>query len=139
MKKMRIYEYAKEHNVQSKQLIDQLKGMGVEVSNHMSVVDEETLRKASAGSNATGSSSTIRKRNLQKRLSQPTQQNTQSRPKAQSSQGGANAKPVISKVVGSVLNNKTGIMDRIATKVQTVTTIVIAIVITINVTVVSSL
>ncbi|MEY8751212.1 translation initiation factor IF-2 [Alkalicoccobacillus gibsonii] len=47
MKKMRIYEYAKEHNLQSKQLIDQLKGMGVEVSNHMSVVDEDTLKKAS--------------------------------------------------------------------------------------------
>ncbi len=46
MSKVRIYEYAKANNVQSKQLIESLKSMGVEVSNHMSAIDEETLNKA---------------------------------------------------------------------------------------------
>ncbi|GAF16711.1 translation initiation factor 2 [Bacillus sp. JCM 19046] len=46
MSKMRIHEYAKANQVQSKQLIEKLKSMGVEVSNHMSTVEEETLGKA---------------------------------------------------------------------------------------------
>ncbi|WP_059105206.1 translation initiation factor IF-2 [Shouchella shacheensis] len=48
MSKVRIHEYAKANNVQSKQLIEKLKTMGVEVSNHMSAVEEETLKKANA-------------------------------------------------------------------------------------------
>ncbi|PTK64016.1 translation initiation factor 2, partial [Staphylococcus haemolyticus] len=35
MSKKRIYEYAKELNVKSKEIIDELKNMNVEVSNHM--------------------------------------------------------------------------------------------------------
>ena len=35
MSKKRIYEYAKEVNVKSKEIIDELKKMDVEVSNHM--------------------------------------------------------------------------------------------------------
>ncbi len=44
MRKMRIYEYAKEKNVASKDIIDQLKDSGVEVSNHMSVIDEKMMK-----------------------------------------------------------------------------------------------
>lgn len=38
MKKMRIYEYAKEKNTTSKEVINKLKNMGIEVTNHMSVI-----------------------------------------------------------------------------------------------------
>ncbi|MFA9558041.1 translation initiation factor IF-2 [Evansella sp. AB-rgal1] len=45
MKKMRIYEYAKENNVSSKEVIEKLQKMGIEVANHMSVLEEDTLSK----------------------------------------------------------------------------------------------
>ncbi len=43
MRKMRIYEYAKEKGVPSKTIIEKLKEKGVNVSNHMSVIDEKTI------------------------------------------------------------------------------------------------
>ncbi|EIT85120.1 translation initiation factor IF-2 [Fictibacillus macauensis ZFHKF-1] len=45
MSKMRVYEYAKKQNVQSKDIIDKLKTMNVDVSNHMSVIDEDAIRR----------------------------------------------------------------------------------------------
>ncbi|MCQ6265834.1 translation initiation factor IF-2 [Fictibacillus sp. WQ 8-8] len=45
MSKMRVYEYAKKQNVQSKDIIDKLKTMNVDVSNHMSMIDEDAIRK----------------------------------------------------------------------------------------------
>ncbi|GAF24263.1 translation initiation factor 2 [Bacillus sp. JCM 19047] len=54
MSKMRIHEYAKANNVQSKQLIEKLKAMGETVSNHMSTVEEETLKKANLQVQASG-------------------------------------------------------------------------------------
>ncbi|MEI3610886.1 translation initiation factor IF-2 [Pseudogracilibacillus sp. SO30301A] len=45
MDRMRIYEYAKKNNVTSKQVIDQLKNMNIEVSNHMSSITAETINK----------------------------------------------------------------------------------------------
>jgi translation initiation factor IF-2 len=38
MSKMRVYEYAKKHNVSSKELITKLKDMNIEVSNHMTMI-----------------------------------------------------------------------------------------------------
>ncbi|MDF0138815.1 translation initiation factor IF-2 N-terminal domain-containing protein, partial [Staphylococcus pseudintermedius] len=35
MSKQRIYEYAKDLNIKSKDVIDELKKTGIEVSNHM--------------------------------------------------------------------------------------------------------
>ncbi|TVP84232.1 MAG: translation initiation factor IF-2 [Alkalicoccus sp.] len=43
--KKRIYEYAKEKNVTSKEVIDRLAKMGIEVNNHMSVITEDTINK----------------------------------------------------------------------------------------------
>ena len=40
MSKKRIYEYAKELNLKSKEIIDELKSMNVEVSNHMQALEE---------------------------------------------------------------------------------------------------
>jgi translation initiation factor IF-2 len=45
MSKMRIYEYAKKQNVSSKEIITKLKEMNIDVSNHMSTIDEETIEK----------------------------------------------------------------------------------------------
>ncbi len=45
MSKARVYEIAKELNVDSKLVIEQLKGMNVEVKNHMSSVSEEEAAK----------------------------------------------------------------------------------------------
>ena len=44
MSKKRIYEYAKELNVKSKEIIDELKNMNVEVSNHMQALEEEQIK-----------------------------------------------------------------------------------------------
>ncbi|MGA9289989.1 MAG: translation initiation factor IF-2 [Anaerobacillus sp.] len=45
MSKMRIHEYAKEHNTTSKDVIEKLKSMDITVNNHMSVIDDQTIDK----------------------------------------------------------------------------------------------
>lgn len=45
MSKIRVYEYAKKHNVSSKDVIHKLKGMNIEVSNHMATIEDDTLKK----------------------------------------------------------------------------------------------
>ena len=44
MSKKRIYEYAKESNVKSKEIIDELKNMNVEVSNHMQALEDDQIK-----------------------------------------------------------------------------------------------
>lgn len=51
MKKVRIYEYAKEKNLASKDVIEQLKNLNVDVSNHMSVITEEDIKKLESSQN----------------------------------------------------------------------------------------
>ncbi|UAC49416.1 translation initiation factor IF-2 [Bacillus aquiflavi] len=45
MSKMRVYEYAKKQNISSKDVIAKLKEMNIEVSNHMTTIDNETIQK----------------------------------------------------------------------------------------------
>ncbi|EHV0651287.1 translation initiation factor IF-2 [Listeria monocytogenes] len=45
MSKVRVYEYAKEHQVSSKKVIGALKDLGIEVANHMSTINENALRQ----------------------------------------------------------------------------------------------
>jgi len=45
MSKMRVYEIAKKHNMQSKELIQIIKDLGLAVSNHMSVLEEDSIVK----------------------------------------------------------------------------------------------
>jgi translation initiation factor IF-2 len=45
MSKIRVYEYAKKHNVSSKDVIHKLKGLNIEVSNHMATIEDDTLIK----------------------------------------------------------------------------------------------
>jgi translation initiation factor IF-2 len=48
MSKTRVYEYAKKHNVSSKDVITKLKEMNIEVSNHMTTMESETVRRLDA-------------------------------------------------------------------------------------------
>ncbi len=45
MSKMRVYEYAKKFNISSKDVITNLKNMNVEVSNHMTTLEEDAIKK----------------------------------------------------------------------------------------------
>ena len=45
MTKLRVYEYAKQKNVSSKDVINKLKEMNIEVTNHMTTLDDATVNK----------------------------------------------------------------------------------------------
>ncbi|MUV39920.1 Translation initiation factor IF-2 [Lentibacillus sp. JNUCC-1] len=45
MRKIRVYEYAKENKLTSKDVINHLKNMNIEVANHMSTISGETITK----------------------------------------------------------------------------------------------
>ncbi len=48
MSKQRIYEYAKELNLKSKEIIDELKSMNIEVSNHMQALEDDQIKATAA-------------------------------------------------------------------------------------------
>lgn len=45
MTKIRIYEYAKKQNVSSKEIIQRLKDLKVDVKNHMATIAEDVVEK----------------------------------------------------------------------------------------------
>ncbi len=45
MSKVRVYEYAKKYNVSSKEIIEKLKEMNIEVTNHMATMEDPTVKK----------------------------------------------------------------------------------------------
>ena len=45
MKKLRVYEYAKQLNMSSKEILTILKRLNIEVRNHMSVMNEEMIQQ----------------------------------------------------------------------------------------------
>ncbi|CDQ19703.1 translation initiation factor IF-2 [Halobacillus karajensis] len=45
MTKMRVYEYAKKNELSSKQVIQKLQNLNIEVNNHMSTIEEEAAKK----------------------------------------------------------------------------------------------
>ncbi|UOQ43017.1 translation initiation factor IF-2 [Halobacillus salinarum] len=49
MSKMRVYEYAKQNELTSKEVIDKLKSMNVEVTNHMSTIEPGVKNKLDNG------------------------------------------------------------------------------------------
>jgi translation initiation factor IF-2 len=51
MSKIRVYEYAKKHNISSKEIITKLKEMNIEVSNHMATLEEGEIKKLDAAYN----------------------------------------------------------------------------------------
>ncbi|PLS06556.1 translation initiation factor IF-2 [Neobacillus cucumis] len=48
MSKIRVYEYAKKHNISSKEIINKLKEMNIEVSNHMATIEDADVKKLDA-------------------------------------------------------------------------------------------
>jgi translation initiation factor IF-2 len=48
MSKVRVYEYAKKHNISSKDVITKLKEMNIEVSNHMATLEDADIVKLDA-------------------------------------------------------------------------------------------
>ncbi|AOM83143.1 translation initiation factor IF-2 [Salisediminibacterium beveridgei] len=79
MSKKRIYEYAKENNTTSKEVINKLKDLGIEVSNHMSVIDQESMNKLEG---ITGKSNQPEKKTAESRKPADNNRN-QDRPKNQ--------------------------------------------------------
>lgn len=51
MSKLRVYEYAKKHNISSKEIITKLKEMNIEVTNHMATLEEGDIKKLDAAYN----------------------------------------------------------------------------------------
>ncbi len=51
MSKMRVYEYARLNNLTSKQVIDQLNKLNVDITNHMSTITAEVVEKLDASFN----------------------------------------------------------------------------------------
>lgn len=45
MSKIRVYEYAKKHNISSKDVITKLKDMKIEVSNHMTTIEPDAVKQ----------------------------------------------------------------------------------------------
>ncbi|MBM7572065.1 translation initiation factor IF-2 [Aquibacillus albus] len=77
MSKMRVYEYAKEMNVSSKEVIDKLIQLNVDVSNHMSTISDATRSKLNqAFSNKNNSSQTEEKRKEAKKEKPKNNQKT---------------------------------------------------------------
>lgn len=48
MSKIRVYEYAKKHNISSKDIITKLKEMNIEVTNHMATIEDTEIKKLDA-------------------------------------------------------------------------------------------
>jgi translation initiation factor IF-2 len=70
MSKIRVYEYAKKHNISSKDVINKLKEMNIEVSNHMATIEDAAVVKLDATYNKKQS-------NPQQKQARPQQQNRQ--------------------------------------------------------------
>ncbi|WP_286231490.1 translation initiation factor IF-2 [Neobacillus mesonae] len=51
MSKLRVYEYAKKHNISSKEIITKLKEMNIEVTNHMATLEDSDIKKLDAAYN----------------------------------------------------------------------------------------
>ncbi|TDL35012.1 translation initiation factor IF-2 [Jeotgalibacillus sp. S-D1] len=85
MSKLRVYEYAKKQNVTSKEIIDLLKTMNIEVKNHMATLEGEAITKLDASYNK-GNSTAAKQENKAPNRPQNTGQNQGS----QGNRGGQN-------------------------------------------------
>lgn len=103
MSKQRIYEYAKSLNIKSKDVIDELKKSGVEVSNHMQTLEDDqikTLDQAFKKSNTSSEQKDAKKNN-----NASTQQQKKDQPK-QNNKKNNNSKQPQQKNNGNAKNNK---------------------------------
>lgn len=87
MTKIRVHEYAKKVNKSSKEVIEELGKMNVDVSNHMSMIDTssaEKLDKKFSASKSTSSNNQSASRPQGQNTSRPQSQTGSSRPQGQS-------------------------------------------------------
>ena len=66
MSKKRVYELAKEYNVGSKEFVDKLQKLGLDVKSHMSVMEESDVSKVRSHLDANKSQSTVSQKGEQK-------------------------------------------------------------------------
>ena len=90
MSKKRIYEYAKELNLKSKEIIDELKSMNVEVSNHMQALEEEQIKALDKKFKASQAKDTNKQNTQNNHQKSNNKQNTNDKEKQQSKN---NSKP----------------------------------------------
>ncbi|MGM0901994.1 MAG: translation initiation factor IF-2 [Bacillota bacterium] len=83
MSKTRVYEYAKKHNVSSKDVITKLKEMNIEVSNHMTAIETDTVRRLDAIYNKTIDKQPQSQQSNQQQNQRPSGQGQQQRPSGQ--------------------------------------------------------
>ncbi|CRK80481.1 translation initiation factor IF-2 [Neobacillus massiliamazoniensis] len=81
MSKVRVYEYAKKHNISSKDVITKLKEMNIEVSNHMATLEDADIVKLDATYNKKEDST------QQKQVKPQQQQNRQNQRPSVPNQG----------------------------------------------------
>lgn len=94
MKKMRVYEYAKKQNIESKKVIDQLEKMNVEVKNHMSTITLETSKKLDEVFNPKAKEAAPKKAKTEQSKPQATgQKKAQSKPGQKSNKNAQQNKP----------------------------------------------
>ncbi|MBO0993078.1 translation initiation factor IF-2 [Bacillus sp. SD088] len=84
MSKVRVYEYAKKQNKTSKEIINKLKEMNIEVGNHMSMIEPETVSRLDAAyqknektPDKANAKKNFPKKNEQNRPAQSNQKNRQ--------------------------------------------------------------
>ena len=92
MSKIRVYEYAKKHNISSKEIITKLKEMNIEVSNHMATIEDSDVKKLDATFNKKESNTQQSKQmgggQQQRSNGRPAQQQQQQRPNQRPAQSG---------------------------------------------------
>ncbi|MEH7118404.1 translation initiation factor IF-2 [Neobacillus vireti] len=88
MSKIRVYEYAKKHNISSKEIINKLKEMNIEVSNHMATIEDADVKKLDATFNKNTAASQPRQNNGQQNRSHTRPAGTENRQNQRPAQGG---------------------------------------------------
>ena len=92
MSKKRIYEYAKELNLKSKEIIDELKSMNVEVSNHMQALEEEQIKALDKKFKASQAKDTNKQNTQNNHQKSNNKQNSNDKEKQQSKNNGKSTK-----------------------------------------------
>ena len=86
MSKIRVYEYAKKHNISSKDVITKLKEMNIEVSNHMATIEDADIVKLDATYNKKAKQRTEQKQSKTTAAKSPELKNLQQQKQSQKPQ-----------------------------------------------------
>ncbi|MFV9509814.1 translation initiation factor IF-2 [Tepidibacillus sp. LV47] len=86
MGKIRVYEYAKEKQMQSKELIQILKKLNIPITNHMSVLDDEMIQKIEEYLEKLKQNVETVKNNEQKRQPKSSSMNKEHKPQGKESE-----------------------------------------------------